>query len=109
MRLVGEPDSLDRLCDGARGRRRAKRPNSPRTGPAGGDHLAHGHRRVDSELGALGEVPIGSGRGSGRGLPEERDAPLLRPLRPTMTRSSVVLPPPFGPAIATNSPGVTAD
>ena len=37
--------------------------------------------------------------------PNTRTVPSLGRSSPSTSRSSVVLPPPFGPAIATNSPG----
>ena len=41
------------------------------------------------------------------GSPKSVTSPLVGRSRPSASRSSVVLPPPFGPAIATNSPGST--
>ena len=42
------------------------------------------------------------------GRPKTRTVPAVGRSSPSTSRSSVVLPPPFGPAIATNSPAPTA-
>ena len=106
---VREPDALDRLVDdrAVAAAQRAEQPAATRAGRR--DDLAHGRRRLDPELRALREVAErGAAREARRGLAEEQRLARAGRSRPSASRSSVVLPPPFGPAIATNSPASTA-
>ena len=102
-----EPDALDRLLDrGAVGRGAAPRSRAARNA-AGGDDLTDGDRGLDPEPRALGEVADPRApRARGGRLAEEHGAcRACGRSSPSASRSSVVLPPPFGPAMATNSPG----
>ena len=85
----------------ARARRAARR-----------DDLAHRHRRLDAELRALRQVADAAALGERRpaGSPKSAHRPRASAARGRATsRRSVVLPPPFGPAIATNSPALDAE
>ena len=103
--LFGQADAVDRRVDGvaivggerpeqvppgdaARGRRPRGRSRAPRFRAA----PAAGGRRPRPR------------RARRAGSPNSRTVPACGCSRPTISRSSVVLPPPFGPAIATNCP-----
>ena len=78
---VGQPDPLDRLGDdgAVAAAQRAEQPAGRE--PAGGDDLAHGRRRVDPELRALGEVAERRAAGEPRRrLAEEEGLARRRPL-----------------------------
>ena len=105
-RVVLEADARDRVRDRvAVGM--AERPQEAATrDAAGGHHLAHGRRARRSRAGCAGrDTRSGSGRGRGRRA-RRRGAPrrVSGSSRPSATRRRVVLPPPFGPAMVTNSP-----
>ena len=74
--------------------------------PAGRDDLSNGRRRLGSEPAFA--APGSRACDAGRSRPPARRTAAPRPLsgrsRPSTSRTSVVLPPPFGPATATNSP-----
>ena len=83
------------------GRRSASRPAATTSSTVDG--------RVDAELGALREVAERRAPREARaaGSPKRRDLDRGRAARGRATsRTSVVLPPPFGPAIATSSPAL---
>ena len=107
-RDVGEPDALERLVDGgtvlarrdARARRNGARPASTTSRTVTG--------ACDAELRALCEVPDpGSVAERRAGSPNRSTSPRVGRSSPSASRNSVVLPPPLGPAIATNSPRST--
>ena len=108
--LRGQADAADRRVDGAAivGRQRPEQP--PAGDAAGGDDLADGGRGLDPEVGALrevGEIPMPGGRPDRLAEHPDGCRAAAGP-DPTINRRSVVLPPPFGPAIATNWPSGTA-
>ena len=73
---------------------------------SGRDDLPHGHRGLAERAGcAAGGSRSARRRRPRRRLPKTRTAPVVGRSSPSTSRSRVVLPPPFGPAIATNSPG----
>ena len=100
-----QPDALERLVDrvavvttqpAVRVQRRA----------SGLDDVTHGRRRMQADLRPLREVadarPVAEAARAGS--PYSSTAPCVGRSSPSAIRSNVVLPPPFGPAIATNSP-----
>ena len=106
---VGQPDALERLVDGVavlapqpaeRPQRRAARPRRPRArSPA---------RARRAACAARGSRSARARRTLRAGSPNSRTSPRVGRSSPSASRSSVVLPPPFGPAIATNSPSLDA-
>ena len=106
-RKPGQPHALDRVLDGlAVGR--AEPAERAQRRAASRDDLADRRRRLDAELRALGEIPEPSALlKRPAGSPNSRTVPRVGCSSPSASRRSVVLPPPFGPAIARNSPAST--
>ena len=81
---LGQADTLDRRTRRARGRAARRPPNgtAPRD-PSRGHDLLHGHRRLDTQLRALGEIAdaVALAEATG-GLAEERGRSRLRLLEP---------------------------
>ena len=80
---LGQPDPLDRLGDDRAVAAAQRAEQAAGREPARGDDLAHGRRRVDAELRALGEVAErGAAREPRRRLAEEERLARRRPLEP---------------------------
>ena len=89
-------------------RSRAAQPadEAARCEPPGGDDLAHGRRRIAARRpsAARGTRARADRENRCAGSPKSSAVPALGRSSPSTIRTSVVLPPPFGPATATNSP-----
>ncbi len=108
--VTRQPDELDRFVDDApvRTGREPKEPEAAR--PAHHDHVAHRHRKARIELRTLRHVADlvrGAAELRPGTFPSTRTSPRVGVTRPDNTRSSVVLPAPFGPMIPRKRPDAT--
>ena len=105
---VGEADDVERAGDDLPvGRRRPSEPRLPHQ-PSGGDDLLGGRAHRPREGVPLRDVPepgVVTAANRSSGVPNSRTSPPSWSLSPSRPLTIVDLPAPFGPRIATTSPG----